>query len=429
MDYKIEQLRYQLREDPSSRVFYSLAEALRRHGEAGEAAAVLRSGLEVHPRYAAAWVSLGRCLRDVDDVEGAGEAFGRALELDRSNMIAARAVGELAMDRGDWAAATAAFQVVRDGAPDDAAISEKIAEAEAALARESAEREALAAAPPAEVVRLSDEDPFADAVADDDSAAASDDVFGVAVADEPLTEGDVPEATFEVPAAAQPEPFGELPEETDESVFDVAIAAVDDVEVEAESWADVTDEDTDTVGWALRVEPPADSQPTGLTFDADPVEGSVRAEPETEVPDIVEPIIEEQPGVPAEPEPESWADLDEDGSSDEGPQSAPPIIPETLAAFDGPSDEPEDEVETVQPSDVPVPTLTLARLALQQGDERLAKATLTRLLERDPSHAEAAELLESLQSRPRASGGDGTSTKVAALRGWLDTIRLASERH
>jgi hypothetical protein len=279
------------------------------------------------------------------------------------------------------------------------------------------------------VVRLSDEDPFADAVADDDSAAASDDVFGVAVAGEPLTEGDVPEATLEVPAAAQPEPFGELPEETDESVFDVAIAAVDDVEIEAESWADVTDEDTDAVAGALRVAPPPDSEPTGPTFGSDPVGESVRAEPEIEIPDIVEPIIEERPEVPVETEPESWSDLDEDVSAAEGPESAGPIIPETLAAFDRPSDEPEDEVEAVQPSDVPVPTLTLARLALQQGDERLAKATLTRLLERDPSRAEAAELLESLQSRPRASGGDGTSAKVAALRGWLDTIRLASERH
>ena len=62
MDYRIEQLRYLLREDPSSRIFFQLGELLRREGDAAEAVEVLESGLERHPRYVAAWVSLGRVL-------------------------------------------------------------------------------------------------------------------------------------------------------------------------------------------------------------------------------------------------------------------------------------------------------------------------------------------------------------------------------
>ena len=148
MDYRIEQLRYQLREDPSSRVFYSLAEALRRQGGAEEAVAVLRRGLDIHPRYAAAWVALGRAQRDLDESDSARKAFGRALELDRTNVVAARAVGELASEKGDWEAAVTAFSVVREALPEDSDIQTRISEAESRIAEEAAEREALTAPPP-----------------------------------------------------------------------------------------------------------------------------------------------------------------------------------------------------------------------------------------------------------------------------------------
>ena len=62
MDYRLEQLRFQLREDPSSRLFFQLGELLRKEGRLEEAVGVLEEGLEKHPRYVAAWVSLvGHC--------------------------------------------------------------------------------------------------------------------------------------------------------------------------------------------------------------------------------------------------------------------------------------------------------------------------------------------------------------------------------
>ena len=414
MDYRIDQLRYQLREDPASRMFYQLAEALRRQGEAGEAANVLRRGLEVHPRYVAAWVALGRTLRDLDDADGAGEAFGRALELDQSNLVAARAAGELAADRNDWVGAIEAYRLVENVLPDDTDIAGRIADAESRMAEEAAEREMVPATPPAEVVRLADGDPFADAAGDEIQVGDPDDVFGETI---------------------------ELAEIADEPVFG-APAAADEVETPAaESWTDVTDEAGFETFGALQVPPPPDDESAGLDLEA--VRGEETAAPELvpeapevpEVPEVAEPIIEESPEPPAVLEPESWTDLDRevsaaaDRESDE-PAGVEPIIPATLEAFDRPSGDLEDEPddESVQPEDVPLPTLTLARLAVQQGDHDLAEATLQSLVERDPSNSEAVKFLDSLRSRPRGDGGDATSAKVAALRGWLDTIRLASER-
>ena len=412
MDYRIEQLRYQLREDPSSRVFYSLAEALRRQGEGGEAVALLRRGLEIHPKYAAAWVALGRTLRDLDDADGAGEAFGRALELDRSNLVAARAAGELAADRNDWVGAIEAYRLAENVLPGDPDIAGRIAAAEARMAEEAAEREVMAAPPPPpEVVRIADGDPFADEAGDEVQVGGPDDVFRETV---------------------------EVAEIADEPVFE-APAAADEVEAPAaESWTDVTDEAGFETFGALQVPPPPDDESAGLDLEA--VRGEETAAPESvpevpEVPEVAEPVIEESPEPPVVPEPESWTDLDQEllagaDRESEQPAGVELIIPATLAAFDRPSGDPEDEpeAEPVQPDDVPLPTLTLARLAIQQGDHDLAEATLQSLVERDPSNAEAVKFLDSLRSRSRAGDGDTTSAKVAALRGWLDTIRLASER-
>jgi hypothetical protein len=82
---------------------------------------------------------------------------------------------------------------------------------------------------------------------------------------------------------------------------------------------------------------------------------------------------------------------------------------------------------------VPLPTMTLARLALAQDDRSLAVATLKSLIDRDPDHIEAAKLLDELESTPPSEsdpdgGGTPAGAKIAALQGWLDAVRLAAER-
>ena len=149
MDYRIEQLRHQLREDPSSRVFYQLGELLRRSGELPASVEALRAGLEHHPRYVAAWVSLGRGLLQQEDWSGAEVAFARALELDPENAVAARMIGEAAIGRGDLLRAVKAFKLARALSPRDPSLEEQIASVEAQLEEQGLLEAATPKPPPA----------------------------------------------------------------------------------------------------------------------------------------------------------------------------------------------------------------------------------------------------------------------------------------
>ena len=78
--------------------------------------------------------------------------------------------------------------------------------------------------------------------------------------------------------------------------------------------------------------------------------------------------------------------------------------------------------------------MTLARLAVDQGDLDLAEQTLRGVLASEPANEEAAVLLQSLQA-VRNGGADvpdqkqgPAKMKIQKLRRWLDTVRLASER-
>src|SRR5512136_904315 len=91
---RIAELQRELAGNPGSRQFYQLGELLRRDGRAAEAAAVLRAGLAHHPRYVAAWVSLGRACLDQSRPADSAAALHEALELDAQNPVAWRLLGE-----------------------------------------------------------------------------------------------------------------------------------------------------------------------------------------------------------------------------------------------------------------------------------------------------------------------------------------------
>jgi hypothetical protein len=106
------------------------------------------------------------------------------------------------------------------------------------------------------------------------------------------------------------------------------------------------------------------------------------------------------------------------------------------AAAPAPAPELEPELEPEPPpeadfraEELPLPTMTLARLALEQGDLELAEKTLRGVLVRDPGHPEAAALLASLVgAAPPADPAALAAARAAALRRWLDAVRLAAER-
>jgi hypothetical protein len=249
-----------------------------------------------------------------------------------------------------------------------------------------------------------------------------------------------------------------------EGVEDVAVAAADqtgdaigeveDSEIEqggVESWADVMTkghDETDPAADPAQVEPPAEEdvgERPEFETNVEPFPGTEHEVHEA-MPEIAEPDLDWVADDDDRTEVESWADVVDDDESaaapaadESGPSAAEtavepadveePIIPESLAQFDQPtSDDVDKEPVDVAPNDVPLPTVTLARLAIEQEDLKLAEATLAGVLDRNPADAEALRLLEEVRGGSAPAAGHATAAKVAALRGWLDTIRLASER-
>src|ERR1041385_435836 len=116
---KIEELRFRLKTDPKSRLFYPLAEELRKVGAFGDGEKVLRAGLEHHPTYLSAWVSLGRLLREQQKNDQAAEALKKALQLDPGNVVAARLLADAYLALGDKIEAIKKYKLVHALLPAD----------------------------------------------------------------------------------------------------------------------------------------------------------------------------------------------------------------------------------------------------------------------------------------------------------------------
>ncbi len=128
-------LQKELAGNPGSQRFYQLGELLRREGRLAEAVHVLRSGLAFHPRYVAAWVSLGRAQLAEGDLPQAVAALEQSIELDPHNPVSWRLLGEARLAEGDRMASLDALQYALQLAPGDdvlqAAVASLAEEAEA----------------------------------------------------------------------------------------------------------------------------------------------------------------------------------------------------------------------------------------------------------------------------------------------------------
>jgi tetratricopeptide (TPR) repeat protein len=92
---RIEELERRVQEDPASVVFGALAEEYRRAGRLEEAVAVCRTGLERHPSYLSARVTLGRALQTLGHVGDARAEFEHVIAVAPDNLAAIRALAEL----------------------------------------------------------------------------------------------------------------------------------------------------------------------------------------------------------------------------------------------------------------------------------------------------------------------------------------------
>jgi len=105
---RIEDLERRVRQDPSSIAFGALAEEFRRAGRLEEAVAACRAGLERHPSYLSARVTLGRALQELGDAAEARAEFAYVLSLAPDNLAAIRGLAELHGDDGGVPAAALA---------------------------------------------------------------------------------------------------------------------------------------------------------------------------------------------------------------------------------------------------------------------------------------------------------------------------------
>jgi tetratricopeptide (TPR) repeat protein len=87
---RIEELRRRVQADPASIAFAALAEEFRRVGQHEEAIATCRTGLQRHPAYLSARVTLGRALIEVGEYEAAREELETVLRSAPENLAAIR---------------------------------------------------------------------------------------------------------------------------------------------------------------------------------------------------------------------------------------------------------------------------------------------------------------------------------------------------
>jgi tetratricopeptide (TPR) repeat protein len=98
---RIEELQRRVQKDPASIAFAQLAEEHRRAGAFEEAIDVCRAGLEQHPGYLSARVTLGRALLESGQYEDAQAELEYVLRAAPDNLAAIRALAEIHQRRED----------------------------------------------------------------------------------------------------------------------------------------------------------------------------------------------------------------------------------------------------------------------------------------------------------------------------------------
>lgn len=131
---RIAELRRRVQADPSSIAFAQLAEEYRRSGNYDEAVLVCRAGLEHHPGYLSARVTLGRAMMETGDLDEAERQFDLVLTAAPDNLAAIRGIAEINQRRGDLPIALEYYQKALSLARHDPDLEETVAQIGRALA-------------------------------------------------------------------------------------------------------------------------------------------------------------------------------------------------------------------------------------------------------------------------------------------------------
>ena len=98
---RIEELKRRVQVDPASIAFAALAEEHRRAGRYDEAIATCRSGLQRHPAYLSARVTLGRSLLELGQFDEARDELEQVLRAAPENLAAIRGLADIHNRRGE----------------------------------------------------------------------------------------------------------------------------------------------------------------------------------------------------------------------------------------------------------------------------------------------------------------------------------------
>ena len=98
---RLEELKRRVQRDPASISFAALAEEYRRLGMFTEAIETCRAGLQRHPSYVSARVTLGRSLVEMGEYDEASAELEQVLRSAPENLAAIRALAEIHRRRGE----------------------------------------------------------------------------------------------------------------------------------------------------------------------------------------------------------------------------------------------------------------------------------------------------------------------------------------
>lgn len=98
---RIEDLKRRVQSDPASIAFAALAEEYRRAGQYEEAISTCQAGLQRHPAYLSARVTLGRALLEVQRFDEARQELEYVLQVAPENLAAIRGLAEIHHRRGE----------------------------------------------------------------------------------------------------------------------------------------------------------------------------------------------------------------------------------------------------------------------------------------------------------------------------------------
>jgi tetratricopeptide (TPR) repeat protein len=416
---EIEKLERRYAENPQGLTFAPLAEVHRKNGDVARALELLRPGLTVHPDYVPASIVLGRCHLDLGELPAAEVAFNHVLSLDGENVIALKALADIAerMFRFDDAERALNALLAVDRSNDEARdqLSRVDAARQQARAAASVVPETLEAAPDAEPTPSPHEEP-ASAEATPAEPAAT----------EPAATEPAPFETVEAAgeaglewtadaAGAEPGEAGALELEELESVdMDAMEPPPEGIQLEQPvTLEDEVEPVEPIVGLVGREEDLAEPQPAafGNDFRVETAEDIVlesSGSREFQVASAAEELLVER--APA-------AELEPVGPVAEAPAEEPvPVEASAEAAF---ADEPGDiepvsadlappawATPTAEPERHPEPDLviteSMAELLFQQG-YRLEALTVYRHLEsRSPGDARLLQKISELDTAPSA---------------------------